>query len=126
MTRKTEWTKEEVIEAINGEGAWSHPEKFTGSLGNVMAISKRLNVERQTIYGYIKRWKSVAQAIDEQREMRKDIVEDKMMKRILEGSDTMMIFFAKTQMKDRGYIEKAETEHSGNITIKVEYDDADN
>lgn len=110
MTKeKTKWQKEEVIDAVLGEGRWQSAEgKFTGSMGNILTISRRLNVDRGTIYNYIKRWKSVRVAIRNQKELKKDLVEDKMFKRIMEGSDVMAIFYAKTQMKDRGYVERQE------------------
>lgn len=101
-----------VLDAIRGEGAWykskSGEKKESSSFGNVTAISNRLGVSRRTVYNYIERWKTVADAIDDERERRKDFVEDKMFQRIISGSDTMIIFFAKTQMKDRGYIERQE------------------
>ncbi len=122
MARGDEWQKNDILDAVNGTGRYASPDgKFTGSLGNVYAISKRLDVSRSTIYKYIKKWKAVAQAIHEQRELRKDLVEDKMFKRIIEGSDVMAIFFAKTQMKDRGYVERQELTGAGggDIVLKV-------
>lgn len=110
MARSTEWEMQDVLDAVNGEGKFASFEdgEFTGSLGNIHTIAKRLDIRRKTVYGYAKRWVSVGSAIKEQKELRKDLVEDKMFKRIIEGSDVMAIFFAKTQMKDRGYVERQE------------------
>lgn len=101
---------ETVIDAVRGEGQW-RPEKpgmVASSFGNITTISRRLGIARETVYAYAKRWSTVAKAIDDERERRKDFVEDKMLERIMNGSDTMIIFFAKTQMKDRGYVERSE------------------
>jgi hypothetical protein len=125
MTTKHE--RETVIEAVRGTGRWQSPDpaKDGSSFGNVTAIAKRLGVERQTVYGYMERWASVRQAVEDEREKRKDFVEDRMMKRIMEGSDTMIIFFAKTQMKDRGFVERQElTGADGGPLLVVSWDDA--
>jgi hypothetical protein len=113
--------RQTVLDAINGEGFWGPRDgKLTHSLGNVMTIAARLDVHRTTIYQYAKDWASVADAIKEGRELRKDLVEDKMFRRIMEGSDVMMIFFAKTQMKDRGYVERQEITASNlNIDLSI-------
>lgn len=99
-----------VLDAIKGEGRW-RPEKqgvITNSFGNISNIAARLGVQRQTVYNYKKKWKAVEAAIHDALEMRKDFIEDRMLRRVMDGSDTMMIFFAKTQMKDRGYVERQE------------------
>lgn len=110
----TTYTREEVIRAIRGEEEFApkqepgKPPKEGSSFGNISAIAGRLGVTRQTVYSYMDRWASVRQAIEDERERRKDYVEDRMMRRIMQGSDTMIIFFAKTQMKDRGFVERTE------------------
>ncbi len=119
----TEHEVEIILDAINGTGYWEPREqgKITSSFGNIMAIAARLDVHRVTVYRYAKKWKSVENAIKEARELRKDLVEDKMLRRIMDGSDVMMIFFAKTQMKDRGYIERQEITgaEGAPVTVKV-------
>ena len=106
---------ETVLDAIKGEGVWGNRETLTNSFGNITTIAKRLGVSRPTIYTYMKKWATVKNAIEEEKETAKDIVENRIMKRIIEGSDVMTIFYAKTQMKDRGYIEKQEFDHSGSV-----------
>lgn len=100
-----------VIDAVRGEGAFAPPKdskQEPSSFGNTAIIAQRLGVARRTVYNYVKRWKGVADAIDDEKEKRKDFVEDRMLKRIMEGSDTMIIWFSKTQMKDRGFVERQE------------------
>lgn len=110
QTDNTAHDMQTVLDAVRGEGYWARDGEnaISTSFGNLTAIGKRLGVHRVTVANYAKRWKSVAEAIEAEKELRKDLVEDKMFKRINEGSDTMIIFFAKTQMKDRGYVERQE------------------
>ncbi len=101
---RTLWELQDVLDAINGEGAWKPKKgKLASSLGNIQAIALRLDVARDTIYRYQKRWKAVRDAIREQKELRKDLIEDKMFSRAMKGSDIMLMFFANNQMRDRGY-----------------------
>jgi hypothetical protein len=110
-----------VLDAVRGEGEWAKDsdKSVTTSFGNLTAIGKRLGVHRNTVLGYSQRWKTVADAIEQEKELRKDFVEDKMLKRVMEGSDTMIIFFAKTQMKDRGYVERQEITGAEGGPIRV-------
>lgn len=114
-----------VLDAVRGEGQWAarSDSGVTTSFGNLTAIAKRLGVHRNTVLNYVNRWKTVADAIEQERELRKDFVEDKMLKRVMKGSDTMIIFFAKTQMKDRGYVERQEITHSGSVDVSSLSDD---
>ena len=108
-----------VLDAIKGEGQWSKLGTNTNSFGNISTIAARLGVSRQTIYNYLNEWKTVQAAVTEARETAKDFVENQMMKRIMEGSDTMTIFYAKTQMKERGYIERQEVTGAGGEAVIV-------
>lgn len=81
------------------------------SLGNVTTICSRLGISRQTWY----RWVESHPWVDElrQAEVEKtfDWVESKILGKIEEGDTIMTIFFAKTRMKQRGYVERQEIEH---------------
>ena len=123
MAKPYEHDLQTILDAINGEGRWKSddPKKSSNSFGNITAIAKRLGVSRPTIYNYINHWKTVKDAIHDAREEKKDFVEDRMFKRIMEGSDVMMIFYAKTQMKDRGYIERQEISGGGKPQEIINY-----
>ena len=45
------------------------------------------------------------------------------MNRIKSDDTTAMIFYLKTQGKERGYIERQEVEHSGAVDVVVNWDD---
>lgn len=99
-----------VIEAIQGEGRWASAEtgKAISSGGNIRLIANRLGVSRQTIYSYKKKWKTVEDALKEEKEEMLDLAENKLWKLINDENITAIIFYLKTQGKQRGYIERQE------------------
>lgn len=114
MARKLEHDRETVLDAINGTGFWAPREdgKIASSFGNVTKIAQRLGVSRNTVYAYMERWATVKEAIDESRQTLCDIVENKMAEKMIGGDTTMIIFFAKTQMKNRGYVERHQIQNT--------------
>ena len=106
MAKKEAYKVQEVIDALI---------KGDGYVSQAAAI---LGCHSGTVYNYAKRHPTVQTTWDDIKEKRHDFVENAMFKRIKEGSDTMMIWYSKTQMQERGYIEKKQLEHSGEI-IKI-------
>jgi len=90
------YTAEEVIEAIKG------------SRGIITAVSKRLNCSRTYAHKLIAKFATAKQALYDERESMKDFTEAKLFQLIDAGNPTMIIFYSKTQMKDRGYVERVE------------------
>lgn len=97
------------------------------SQGYMSKAASLLGVTVQTVYNYRKRWASVEAAWQALREERNDFVESSLQKLIAEGNATAIIFYLKTQARDRGYGEKVE--HAGKIdsdlTIRFEWGDVD-
>ena len=63
---------------------------------------------------------------DDIKELQKDFAESLILKKMKEGDTTMLIFYAKTQMKDRGYTERKEiTGKDGEDLIKGKEIDID-
>lgn len=85
--------------------------------GFLWVAAQKLGCSAKTVERYIKKYPAVAEARREAKFKRDDLVEAKIMTRIKEGSDTMIIFYAKTQMKDRGYVERAELQHDGQLNV---------
>jgi hypothetical protein len=114
MANGNGFTAEQVIEAVKD------------SRGFVSTIAKRLGCQRTYVYKLAEKFASVKQAIEEEREGVKDFAEGKLLEQINVGNITAIIFYLKTQGKDRGYIERQELSGiDGNaITIKVEYADS--
>ena len=74
--------------------------------GNISAASQDLNCARTTLYRKIKESEKLQGLVNDLRESRVDRVEDLLMARMENGDTTAMIFFLKTQGRDRGYVEK--------------------
>jgi len=87
--------------------------------GNLTAAARILGVTRQTLYNYRKRYKTVNDAIEEQRETMLDNAESVLYRAVLNGEAWAVCFFLKTQGKKRGYIERLQQESTGEITVRV-------
>lgn len=96
MANGNGFTAAEVIEAIKG------------SKGFVSTIANRLGCQRTYIYKLLEKYPTAKEALENEREGNKDFVEGKLMQQIDAGNITAIIFYLKTQGKDRGYIERQE------------------
>lgn len=93
------------------------------SNGNVSLIAKRLNCTRQTVYNHMKRWKSVEDAIRDERRKVADAIESTLLRealgdptRQIPPNITALIFVAKAhpEMRARGWREGAD------VRVKVD------
>lgn len=89
--------------------------------GLVSIAARRLGVTRSAIYDAAKRHPTVRQALDDARERTTDLAEGKLIQQINEGNTTAIIFYLKTQAKQRGYVERQEVEAfvKGDIVIDL-------
>jgi len=110
-TAKKKATAKRIIEAIYE----AH--------GLITTAAEKAGIDRRTIYRYKDEFPTVAEAIEEAQERLYDTAESKIFEKIEEGDTTMIIFFAKTRMKHRGYVEKQEIEHIGPMKVVVEYEE---
>lgn len=101
------YTPEQVIRAIED------------TKGLVTLAARRLNCHPNTIRNYAKRYKSVERALIEERERMTDVAELALYNKIQEGEGWAVCFYLKTQGKARGYVERQEIEHSGEIAMKA-------
>lgn len=76
--------------------------------GFVTQAAKQLGISRQQLHNIINTHPTVKEALQDAREEMKDFAESKIYQKISDGDTTMIIFYAKTQMKDRGYTERQE------------------
>lgn len=76
--------------------------------GYVSKAADLLDCDPRTIYNYADQYEMVRDAIAAVREKRHDYVESKLMSRIDGEDTTAIIFYLKTQCKDRGYVERQE------------------
>lgn len=114
MANKDQYTPEQVIETVKA------------CKGYLSKAAKILGCTYNTIYNYSVRYPEVKEALHDIKEARKDLAEEKLQDNIEDGKETSLIFYLKTQAKDRGYIEKQEIQHSGTpgepINVKVTFD----
>lgn len=87
--------------------------------GNITTAAKSLGVTRKTVYSWITEY-DISDSIEEGRNTRLDLAESQLDKLIEEGNVTAIIFFLKTQGKERGYTERTEVESSGGMNITWE------
>lgn len=99
MTDKTNDNKKVAIEALKK------------TLGNVSKACEAVGIDRSTFYDWVNSDPAFAKAMKDVREKTVDIAETALQKLIQEGNPTAIIFFLKTQAKDRGYREGME--HTG-------------
>lgn len=78
------------------------------SAGMVATACRKADITRATYYKWRKDDPDFAEKCDDIKEIQKDAAEALILKKMKDGDTTMLIFFAKTQMKDRGYVERRE------------------
>lgn len=106
-TNKTQQKKKALLEAL---------EK---SLGVVTSACKIVGVDRTTFYTYVNEDVDFKRAVDDVENIALDFAESQLHKQIQNGEVSSTIFFLKTKGKKRGYVEKQEVEHSGNMVFDI-------
>ena len=91
------------------------------SRGNLLLISKRMNVSREAIYKWLERNPSYWEYIYDEREQRVDIAEAKLDQKLDANEDWAIQFvLGKTNRgRMRGYGDKLDIEHSGKVDVKA-------
>ena len=79
-----------------------------GSRGFVTEIAKRLGCARTYVYTLVDKYPTAKRVLQDEREGLKDFAEGKLLEQIKAGNMTAIIFYLKTQGKDRGYVERTE------------------
>lgn len=91
-------------------------EALEKSLGVVTTACKAVGIDRATHYRWLKVDDDYKHACTNIEDVALDFAESQLYKQIKDGSTAATIFYLKTRGKRRGYIEKSEVEHSGNVT----------
>lgn len=120
--------KKEILEAL---------EQYNGI---VSTACNNIGLARSTFYDWLSKDEDFKAAVGDIQEVAIDFVESKLMEKIngvkvagpkgaiydVPPSDTAIIFYLKTKGKKRGYVEKTEVEHSGNINQVTIFELPDN
>lgn len=109
MAAHRKHSKKEVIEALEA------------TRGLVSLAAERLGVTQQAIFKRLNTDPEIAEAARVVRERQTDLTEAKLFQAINNGDMTAIIFYLKTQAKNRGYVERVE--HSGPVEVVVRYVD---
>lgn len=80
--------------------------------GVISVVAKKLGASRRTIEKYIAEDPEYKTSIEQAREAFKDVAINKLQQLVLSGNLTAIIFYLKTQAKDRGFVEKQEVHTS--------------
>lgn len=95
-------------------------DNFVSKLNNISATCKHIGVSRQTYYDWINSDPDFKAEVDDLQEVIKDMIESAMFQKAIVQQDTsMLIWLSKTKLKDRGYVEKQEHEHTGNPFLEL-------
>ena len=82
--------------------------RLSETSGIVASACKAAGISRYTFYEWRKTDPEFAEKVEDIMELQKDFCASLILKKMKEGDTTMIIFYAKTKMKDRGYIERQE------------------
>ena len=87
--------------------------------GIISKIATRLRCDWHTADKYIKAF-GLSDVVSAEKESLKDLAESKLIENIEDNDNTAIIFYLKTQAKDRGYVERNEIDANieGTITVK--------
>lgn len=75
---------------------------------NVSLACQQAKIGRATYYCWMKGSPAFKENVDNIKEGAIDFAESKLMQEIQKGNTTAILFFLKTQAKDRGYVERVE------------------
>jgi hypothetical protein len=97
-------------------------QQLEASRGNVSHAAGKLKTSRRVLHKYINEHPTVKEALADIREAAIDRGETLLQAR-MESSDSLLIFFLKTQGHSRGYGDKSDTNHGGELVLRVKYGD---
>lgn len=104
---ETERDTQRIDERVTQEKA-DLLQALANTSGIVASACKQANISRMTYYRWYNEDPEFREKADDVKELQKDFAESLILKKMKEGDTTMLIFYAKTQMKDRGYTERKE------------------
>ena len=105
------YTAQQFLEAIPGTG------------GIVTAIAKKVGCDWSTAKKYIGAHPTVQAAYNDECESVLDLAEAKTIQLIQAGDAQMIRYYLSTKGKDRGYGDRVDVHHEGNITYRLLWDD---
>ena len=80
----------------------------------ISTACKMVGCSRQTYYDFYKEDESFKKAVDQTSDLAYDFVVSKLYENIEKGKETSIIFFLKTQGKNKGWVEKSQYDITSN------------
>ncbi len=111
--------------SVNGHSAEEVIEAIRNNHGLLAAAARELGVTRQTVYNYVKRYPTIARAVEESRETILDMAEGQLYKAVKNGSVPAMMFLLKTVGRNRGYVERQEVAGVTDAPLRIEIVDVE-
>ena len=111
---KTDIQKEAMLKALES------------TLGIVSSACSKVGISRQTHYEWLDKDAKYKSQVKDIKNYAVDFAETQLLSCIKDKRETSIIFFLKTQGKDRGYIERQEFDTGGNNVFRVEIIDENN
>lgn len=94
-------------------------EALEKSLGVVTTACQIVGISRRTHYDWLENDPEYKKAVDALQDVALDFAESKLFKNIEKAKEASIFFFLKTKGKKRGYIERQEIVHEGDIKSTV-------
>ncbi len=95
---------------------------IAGSLGIKKVIAQKLNIHRNTVELYLRRWEAAREAYNEEVNTVGDMAESVIIRSIQHEEVETAKWYARMKLKDRGYVERQEIsgpEGGSLITVNV-------
>lgn len=86
--------------------------------GLITLAARSLGCTKQTVHRHINQSALVREALAEAREFTLDVAESSLFNQVLAGEGWAVCFLLKTLGKSRGYVERQEHEHSGEVGVR--------
>ena len=94
-------------------------EELGKSWGIVTTACERTGVARKTYYNWLEKDEKFKQAVQNIQKKLDDFYETQFIKLCAEKNDKAILQAVKTRLKNRGYADKLELEHSGSLNLDI-------
>jgi len=91
-------------------------EEFIKNMGHITDACKEIGINRATYYDWMQTEK-FKEAFNDAMEHFHDSVQRRILRLAMKDNERMLMFWAKNQMKHRGWVEKSEVEVTGSDSI---------
>ena len=112
-------SKESVLKESNRVTKKRLKKSLQGTYGNIIAIANKLKVTRGAIYKFLDKNPDMKELVNREREEIVILAENQLAIGMLKGDSQLIRHTLRTKGRDRGWGEKQEIEHSGDIPISI-------